>query len=91
MLAVLYGLSSTWPEPELWHTVDLDQEFSRDKLNEISTFADYLQLEERLYQQLQEEVYKDLPTGPTSAWNVSVPAAAPIPHGADPTGTAASS
>jgi alpha-beta hydrolase superfamily lysophospholipase len=63
LLATLYGLSSTWPEPEIWHTVNLDEEFNRDKLDEVDSFKDYLALERRLYAQLELEVYANTPRG----------------------------
>jgi alpha-beta hydrolase superfamily lysophospholipase len=38
-----------------WHTVDLDQEFTED--SQVTTFEEYLALEERLFAQLDELVY----------------------------------
>jgi len=64
LLATLYGLSTTWPEPAIWHTVELDEEFDRGKLNEIDSFAAYLELESRLFEQLQSEVYAHTASGP---------------------------
>jgi alpha-beta hydrolase superfamily lysophospholipase len=43
------------PDLRVWHEADLDEEFSVG--SEVATFADYLALEERLFAQLQEEVY----------------------------------
>lgn len=40
---------------ELWHEVYLDEEFDKD--GEVTDFAGYLALEERLFQQLDDEVY----------------------------------
>ena len=40
---------------ELWHEVHLDAEFDKD--GEVTDFAGYLALEERLFQQLDDEVY----------------------------------
>ena len=42
---------------QLWHTEQLSEEFSAQKLDEIKTFADYLQLEERLFKQLNDKIY----------------------------------
>ena len=50
---------------ESWHTVNLTEEFSADKADKIKTFADYLQLEERLFRQLDELVYSQNKTGKT--------------------------
>ena len=43
------------PDLRVWHKADLDEEFSVG--SEVATFTDYLALEERLFAQLQEEVY----------------------------------
>jgi len=40
---------------DVWHRVDLDQEFTTD--SDVSSFQDYLALEDRLFAQLDEEVY----------------------------------
>lgn len=40
---------------DLWHEVHLDEEFDKD--GEVTDFAGYLALEERLFQQLDDEVY----------------------------------
>lgn len=39
----------------VWHYADLDEEFTID--SDVSSFEDYLALEERLFKQLDEEVY----------------------------------
>jgi alpha-beta hydrolase superfamily lysophospholipase len=49
------------PDLEVWHTVDLDEEFTVDA--GVATFAEYLALEERLFAQLDEEVYAKIPAG----------------------------
>jgi alpha-beta hydrolase superfamily lysophospholipase len=46
------------PELEVWHRADLDEEFSAD--SGLESFADYLALEERLFAQLEREVYDEL-------------------------------
>jgi alpha-beta hydrolase superfamily lysophospholipase len=46
------------PDLSVWHEADLDQEFS--ERSDVSTFADYLALEERLFSQLREEVVEKL-------------------------------
>jgi alpha-beta hydrolase superfamily lysophospholipase len=55
------------PPPKIWHTVDLTEEFTADKADEIRTLKDYLALEERLFAQLDEEVYAQTGTGPAYA------------------------
>ncbi|MGJ8673519.1 alpha/beta hydrolase [Rubritalea sp.] len=44
------------PDLSVWHTVDLDEEFTRD--SDVTDFAGYLKLEDRLFQQLEQEVYQ---------------------------------
>ena len=43
------------PDLSPWHTVHLDEEFTEK--SRVSTFTEYLALEERLFQQLEDEVY----------------------------------
>ena len=45
------------PELQLWHTAQLDQEYQADC--EVTTFEEYLALEERLFKQLDELIYTD--------------------------------
>lgn len=53
------------PDLEIWHTADLDAEYTQD--SPISTFPEYLALEDRLFAQLDEEIYqKTRPAGPDS-------------------------
>ena len=49
---------------EPWHTARLQQEFTADQADEVTTFADYLALEDRLYAELDREVIAEVPTGP---------------------------
>ncbi|SDZ75972.1 alpha/beta hydrolase [Microbulbifer marinus] len=44
------------PDLHVWHTADLDEEFTED--SPVATFAEYLALEQRLFAQLDEEVYQ---------------------------------
>ncbi len=55
------------PDLSIWHTVDLDEEFTRS--SGIKNFAGYLELEERLFDQLEKEVYQK--TGPADADSVN--------------------
>ena len=57
-LAFLAGgiwLLQSRPDLDLWHTVDLDEEFTEH--SDVTTFAEYLQLERRLFDQLEQKVY----------------------------------
>jgi alpha-beta hydrolase superfamily lysophospholipase len=55
-VAVIY--LNQQPELKVWHTVKLDAEFSVS--TPVRNFADYLALEERLFAQLKERVYKQV-------------------------------
>jgi alpha-beta hydrolase superfamily lysophospholipase len=63
--ALLSGCSTQGLEK--WHTVDLDEEYRASRTDEVPTFADYLRLEDRLFAQLDEEVYSRNATGPADA------------------------
>jgi hypothetical protein len=41
------------PPLEAWHQVELQEEFSLDRADEIESFEDYLSLEERLFAELE--------------------------------------
>ena len=43
------------PDLSVWHTTELDQEFDKD--SDVKTFEQYLELEDRLFTQLDQEVY----------------------------------
>jgi alpha-beta hydrolase superfamily lysophospholipase len=47
-----------------WHQEVLDEEFRAARSDEVRSFADYLALEARLFDQLEQEVYGRVPTGP---------------------------
>lgn len=55
LLVVLVVHLNGRPDLSAWHKVHLDEEFTDD--TEISSFAEYQALEDRLFQQLDEEVY----------------------------------
>lgn len=55
------------PDLSVWHLVDLDEEFKTG--SEVSTFNQYLALEDRLFEQLDALVYARTPTGPGNAIN----------------------
>ncbi len=45
------------PELEVWHRAPLEQEFTAARADEVRTVADYLALEQRLFAELDREVY----------------------------------
>jgi alpha-beta hydrolase superfamily lysophospholipase len=63
--ALIYMLTGTSDSDlELWHTEHLDEEFSTEKLDEISSFAEYLRLEEELFSEMGQSVTRKIATGP---------------------------
>jgi hypothetical protein len=65
ILLLAYGCSG--PPLKPWHTERLTAEFTAGKTDEIRTFDDYRQLEDRLFAQLEEKVYAVTATGPEFA------------------------
>ena len=55
------------PTLEPWHTEELDAEFTVDKADEVRSFADYQRLEDELFNQLEKQVYAEMPIGPEHA------------------------
>ena len=51
------------PPLKPWHTEKLTEEFTAEMAEEIQTFDDYRQLEDRLFVQLEEKVYPGTETG----------------------------
>lgn len=51
------------PSLQVWHTAELSQEFTVDLADELGGFEGYLQLEERLFQELNRRVYAETDTG----------------------------
>ena len=45
------------PDLHPWHTVKLDNEYTLDKQKAVPSFEKYLELEDRLFQQLQTEIH----------------------------------
>jgi alpha-beta hydrolase superfamily lysophospholipase len=63
--AVLLSLQGCGGMPlQPWHTERLDEEFTRNDADQVQGFDDYLQLEDRLFDQLDEKVYSQTETGP---------------------------
>jgi hypothetical protein len=55
------------PDLSVWHTTVLDEEFSAD--SEVGNFTRYLELETRLFAQLDEEIYRKIDPGEQRAYN----------------------
>ena len=66
VLALSYYLDSR-PDVSVWHLAYLDEEFTTG--SDVEDFSAYLALEERLFAQLDEEVYARVPTGAEQALN----------------------
>jgi hypothetical protein len=49
----------------VWHTADLDEEYTTEK--QVTGFAGYLALEDRLFSQLEAEIYDKIPFGRKTA------------------------
>ncbi len=66
--AALFGFQGySGPPLKPWHTEHLSAEFTARKTDDVRTFEDYLALEDRLFDQLREEVYDATETGPAYA------------------------
>ena len=61
-ILVLQGCSGT--SLKRWHTVRLSEEFAADKSGEVKSFDDYRKLEDRLFSQLEDEIYAQSEIGP---------------------------
>ena len=80
-LLAFFTSRSGGPPLELWHTEKLNEEFTADKAeDEVRSFDDYLQLEQRLFRQLDEKVYASTGTGPEQALNRYSPGSAADPR-----------
>jgi len=51
-------LMQSRPELQDWHLIELKHEFSAKKSSKITTFSDYLSLEEKLFEELQQKIYQ---------------------------------
>jgi len=68
-IASFNGCSST-PPLEVWHSEKLNEEFTAELLNgEVSKFNEYIELEDKLFKQLDIKVYAQTDTGPSQALN----------------------
>jgi len=58
---------SNRPDLSVWHTTVLDEEFSAD--SPVENFAEYLELEARLFAQLDQEIYRKIESKDQRAYN----------------------
>jgi alpha-beta hydrolase superfamily lysophospholipase len=81
-LLLLQGCGSLPLGP--WHTERLDEEFRVAKARDVDTFAGYLQLEQRLFAQLDDEVYARVEPAPDTALLRYSPGSVSDPRGRQP-------
>lgn len=48
------------PDLQPWHRISLDSEFTESKNDQIKSLSDYLELEERVFQELDASIYKNI-------------------------------
>lgn len=78
----LLGCSSQPLEP--WHTAALTEEYRAAKAEDVRTFDDYLRLEDRLFAQLDSQVYERTESGPGTALMRYSKGSASDPRGREP-------
>ncbi len=67
-LVIYVRACSNAPVLKSWHTEILSEEFTEDMVDEqVHNFEDYLELEQRLFRQLDEQIYAGTETGPVHA------------------------
>jgi len=69
LVAVYFWWVNGLPDLQPWHTARLDAEFTAGDADEVRTLADYVVLEERLFKELDAEVYSQVPVGEGMALN----------------------
>jgi alpha-beta hydrolase superfamily lysophospholipase len=68
VLVIYITASSNTPPLKSWHTEVLTEEFTESMVDEqVRNFEDYLELEQRLFRQLDEQIYAKSATGPAHA------------------------
>jgi len=67
VIATLIYLLDSRPDLSVWHLADLDEEFTTR--SGVTDLTQYLALEDRLFRQLDELVYDQVPVGPENATN----------------------
>ena len=66
-LIVYINILERRPDLSIWHHVDLDEEFIEE--SDVTSFNQYLALEDRLFKQLDELVYAEVPRGNSNVIN----------------------
>jgi alpha-beta hydrolase superfamily lysophospholipase len=66
-IALLSVQGCSGPELQPWHTEKLSKEFTTRKVDDVRNFAEYRQLEDELFAQLEAEVVAQTETGPEYA------------------------
>ena len=61
LITVFVMMMNDRPDLSVWHTADLDEEFTVE--SDVSTFEGYLQLEDRLFKELDDEVCAKITPG----------------------------
>lgn len=82
LLYVLWALDG--PPMQPWHEIELSEEFTADKTDQVRTLADYRALEGRLFDQMDTLVYAYTPQGPEEEWVRYSPGSATDPRGKEP-------
>ena len=81
LLVMYITACSTAPALQPWHTEILTEEFTEDMVgHQVNNFDDYMALEERLFRQLDEQIYANSATGPAHILERYSPGSAADPH-----------
>jgi len=81
ILVMYITACSTAPALQPWHTKILTEEFSEDMVDhQVNNFDDYMALEERLFKQLDDQIYANSATGPEHILERYSPGSAADPH-----------
>ena len=85
VLVMAVSACSSGPGLEPWHTEKLTEEFTVKHLDKgVSDFRDYIELEQRLFEQLDKKVYEDAPVGPSQLLNRYSPGSLADPRNRQP-------
>jgi alpha-beta hydrolase superfamily lysophospholipase len=74
----------TGPSLQIWHTAELSEEFTAKGADQFRSFDDYLDLEDRLFRELDVQVYAETDTGPALTLARFSPGSAPDPRNRHP-------
>ena len=82
--AIMFHLGCSGPPLKPWHTERLTAEVTLGKSDQVRTFDDYRQLEDKLFAQLDEKVYARTETGPEYVLDRYSPGSAADPRQRNP-------